>query len=180
MGKKKTWTSSYIKGSVSPLIITNSKSKKFKFKMLSKVLFQTMLKKEKRKILKFWHLEQLKIKPRGKKKTELNDKFKLQCMVPLGSTYHREHHLLQHVPNNPQTSIVFILPAKFFQYLPYLTRHIKEQGNNRRIIIAINDEAHFMQFSSEVPCVFLQLTYSLEPWNEPVRRKVSAKIITGI
>lgn len=165
---------------MSPLIIKNSNKKKIKFKMLSKVLLQIMLKKEKREILKFWHLEQLKIKPGGKKKTELNDEFKLQCVFLLGSTYHREHHLLQCVPNNPQTSIVLVLPARFFQYLPYLTRHIKEQGNNRRIIIAINDEAHFMQFSSEVPCVFLQLTHSLEPLNEPVRRKVSAKIRTGI
>lgn len=79
------------------------------------------------------------------------------------------------VPNNPQTWTVLVWAARFFQYLPYLTRHIKEQGNNRRIIIAINDEAHFMQFSSEVPCVFLQLTHSLEPWNKPVRRTVSAK-----
>lgn len=139
-----------------------------------------MLKKEKRKILKFWHLEQLKIKPRGKKKTELNDEFKLQCMFLLGSTYHKEYNLLQCVPNNPQTWIVLVLPARFFQYLPYFTRHIKQQGNNRRIIIAINDEAHFMQFSSEVPCVFLQLTHSLEPWNKPARRKVSANIITGV
>lgn len=40
--------------------------------MLWKVLFQTMLKKEKRKILKFLHLEQLKIKPRAKFKRKQN------------------------------------------------------------------------------------------------------------
>lgn len=40
--------------------------------MLSKVLFQTTLKKEKRKILKFWNLEQLKIKARGKFKRKQN------------------------------------------------------------------------------------------------------------
>lgn len=93
-------------------------------------------------------------------------------MFLLRSTY---YHLLQSVPNKPQTWTVLVLAASFFQYLPYLTRHIKEQGHNRRIIIAIDDEAHFVQFSSEVPCVFLQLTHSLEPWNEPVRRTVSAK-----
>lgn len=40
--------------------------------MLSKLLFQTTLKKEKRKILKFWILEQLKIKSRGKFKWKQN------------------------------------------------------------------------------------------------------------
>lgn len=67
------------------------------------------------------------------------------------------------VLDHPGASGLFWKPI---EYSRYFSRHVKEQRDDGRLFIAIDNESHFIQSLSEVSCVFCKLPYSLQPWKE--------------
>lgn len=42
--------------------------------------------------------------------------------------------------------------------------HVEHQGHNRRVVVAIEDEAHFMELSAEVGSILRELTEAISTW----------------
>lgn len=55
--------------------------------------------------------------------------------------------------------------------LPYLGRHVEHHGYNRRVPVAVDGEAHFMEPLTEIDGVLCQLANPLAAWEEHGQRK---------
>lgn len=47
---------------------------------------------------------------------------------------------------------------------PYLGRHVEHHGHDRRVVVAVDDEAHLSKPLAEIDCVLCQLSNAVTTW----------------
>lgn len=47
---------------------------------------------------------------------------------------------------------------------PYLCWHVEHHGYNRRLVVAVDDEAHLSKPLAEIDCVLRQLSHTVTSW----------------
>lgn len=53
---------------------------------------------------------------------------------------------------------------------PYFSRHVEHHGYNRRVIVAVDDDAHVAEFPAEVGGVLRKLSDPFNTWRTQVRK----------